>query len=321
LIRLAVRVRRAQAEIGLAGLLELAPSGVEEVELADGSIEYAIYGPPAELPEPRDLLAVLGAGLLDVSETTVADDWAERWREFHQPSEVGGRVRIRAPWEPPLDVPIAVATDASIAAAADAREWIEVVIEPAQAFGTGAHPTTRLCVELLLALEADGRAGGRLVDVGCGSGVLAIAAARLGWDPVVGTDHDPQSVAATLENAAANGVSVDARLLDLRRDELPPAPTITANLLAPLLQDLAVKMTDPPARLIASGLLIDQVDAVTAAFADRHGLLEVERRHEGEWAAVLLVSRAARDLDRGLGVFDGLYEAGHLERLRSGERA
>jgi ribosomal protein L11 methyltransferase len=281
LIRQAIRVDRAQAEIGLAGLLELAPTGVEEVELGDGSIEYVIYGPPAELPELRDLLAVLGAALLDVSETTVADDWAERWREFHQPSEVGGRVRIRAPWEPPLD--------ARTAAAPGAGGWIEIVIEPAQAFGTGAHPTTRLCVELLLALEADGLAGGRLVDIGCGSGVLAIAASKLGWDPVIGTDHDRESVAATLENAAANGVAVDARLLDLRRQEIPHAPTMTANLLAPLLQDLAVKLTDPPARLIASGLLIEQVDAVTAAFADRHGLLEVERRHEGEWAAVLLV--------------------------------
>jgi ribosomal protein L11 methyltransferase len=280
-IRLAVRLRRAQAETGLAELLELAPSGVEEVELADGSIEYAIYGAPAELPERRDLAAVLGAGLLDVTETTVADDWADRWREFHQPSEVGGRLRIRAPWEPPLG-------DRS-APGVDGPGLIEIVIEPAQAFGTGAHPTTRLCLELLVGLETDGRAGGRLVDIGCGSGVLGIAAAKLGWDPVVGTDHDPESVAATLANAAANGVGVDARLLDLRRDSIPSAPTMTANLLAPLLQDLAATMTDPPVRLIASGLLIDQVDAVTAAFADRQGLVELERRHEGEWAAVLLV--------------------------------
>jgi len=278
LIRLAIRVGRAQAEIGLAGLLGLAPSGVEEVELADGSIEYAIYGAPAEVPELRDLRAVLGGALLDVSQTTVADDWTERWREFHQPSEVGGRLRVRAPWEPAIDVGNGAG-----------ERWVEIVIEPAQAFGTGAHPTTRLCLELLLSLQRDGRGNGPLTDVGCGSGVLAIAAAMLGWDPVVGTDHDPASVAATLANAAANGVSVDVGLLDLRREEIPSAPTMTANLLAPLLQDLAVRMTDPPpVRLIAGGLLIDQVDAVTAALADRQGLVEIERRHEGEWAAVLL---------------------------------
>jgi ribosomal protein L11 methyltransferase len=279
LIRRAIRLDRAHAEIGLAELLELVPNGVEEVELADGSIEYAVYGAVAELPGPADLRAVLGSALLDVSETIVADDWAERWREFHQPSEVGGRLRIRAPWEPSLD--------AGSPTAGGGR--IEIVIEPAQAFGTGAHPTTRLCLGLLLSLEADGWAHGRLLDVGCGSGVLAIAAAKLGWAPVIAADHDPESVAATLANAAANDASVEGRLLDLRRGEIPPAPTMTANLLAPLLQDLAVKMTDPPARLIASGLLIDQVDAVTAAFADRHGLVELERLHEGEWAAVLLV--------------------------------
>jgi ribosomal protein L11 methyltransferase len=271
-IRLAIRVRRASAEVALAEILELAPAGVEEVELADGSIEYAIYGAPAELPELRDLSAGLGAALLDVSRSIVADDWADRWREFHQPSEVGGRLRIRAPWEPGLG----------------RADLIELVIEPAQAFGTGAHPTTRLCLELLLSLEAEDRASGRLLDLGCGSGVLGIAAAKLGWDPVVAADHDPESVSATLANAAVNRVVLDARLIDLRRGEIPPAATITANLLAPLLQDLAVRMTDRPDRLIASGLLHDQVDAVTLAFADRQGLVELDRRHEGDWAAVLL---------------------------------
>ncbi len=241
--------------------------------MADGSIEYAVYGAPADLPAPADLHAALGGALVDVSRSTVADDWADRWREFHQPSEIAGRLRIRAPWEPPLP---------------GRPRMIEIVIDPAQAFGTGAHPTTRLCLDLLLTLEADGRAGGRLLDVGCGSGVLAIAAALLGWDPVLGVDHDPESVAATQTNAAVNGAPVEAHLLDLRRDEIPHAPTMTANLLAPLLQDLAVKLIDPPTRLVASGLLHDQVDAVTKVFAERHGLIELERRHDGEWAAVLL---------------------------------
>ena len=273
MIRLAIRVRREHAEIGLADLLALVPAGVEEVELADGSIEYAVYGGPADLPAPAAVRAALGRALVDLSSSTVADDWADRWREFHQPSEIAGRLRIRAPWEPPL---------------ADRPGMIEIVIDPAQAFGTGAHPTTRLCLDLLLTLEADGRAAGRLVDIGCGSGVLAIAAALLGWDPVVGVDHDPASVAATQANAAVNGAPVDAHLLDLRRDEIPRAPTMTANLLAPLLQDLAVKLIDPPTRLVASGLLHDQVDAVTKVFAERHGLIELERRHDGDWAAVLL---------------------------------
>jgi ribosomal protein L11 methyltransferase len=271
-IRLGIRVRRADAEIALAELLGVAPAGVEEVERADGSIEYAIYGAAGDLPDRAELEMLVGGALVDVSRTTVADDWAERWREFHQPSEVAGRLRIRAPWEPAIA----------------GGDLIEIVIDPAQAFGTGAHATTRLCLELLVSLEADGRSGGGLVDIGCGSGVLGIAAAKLGWAPVVGVDHDPESVSATVENARANGVSVDAGVVDLRRDEIPRAGTVTANLLAPLLQDLAVKLRHRPDRLIASGLLIDQVDAVTAAFADRQGLVEIDRRHEGEWAAVLL---------------------------------
>ena len=273
MIRLAIHVHREHAEVALADLLALVPTGVEEVELVDGSIEYAVYGAPADLPALADLNAALGGALVDVSRSTVADDWADRWREFHEPSEIAGRLRIRAPWEPALP---------------GRPRMIEIVIDPAQAFGTGAHPTTRLCLDLLLTLEADGRAVGRLLDVGCGSGVLAIAAALLGWDPVLGVDHDPESVAATQTNAAVNGAPVEADLLDLRRDEIPHAPTMTANLLAPLLQDLAVKLIDPPTRLVASGLLHDQVDAVTKVFAERHGLIELERRHDGEWAAVLL---------------------------------
>jgi len=273
-IRLAIRLHREQAETGLADLLTLVPTGVEEVELADGSIEYAVYGAAADLPDLPDLRAVLGQAVVDISSSTVADDWAERWREFHQPSVIASRLRIRAPWEPMLT--------------AGSGGLIEIVIDPAQAFGTGAHPTTRLCLDLLLSLEAGGRAEGRLLDIGCGSGVLAIAAAQLGWAPVVGLDHDPDSVSATQANAAANGALVEARLLDLRRDAIPYAPTVTANLLAPLLQDLAVKLTDPPTRLVAGGLLHDQVDAVTAVFAARHRLVELDRRHDGEWAAVLL---------------------------------
>ncbi len=288
MIRLGIRVDRAQAEVGLAAVLGLAPLGVEEVELADGSIEYAIYAAADQLPGLAQLNAALGDALLGTATTTVADDWAERWREFHQPSEVAGRLRIRAPWEPALADRSGVDPQRPEDFNGCAPDLIEVVIEPAQAFGTGAHPTTRLCLELLVALAADGRARGSLLDIGCGSGVLAIAAAKLGWQPVTAVDHDPDSVSATLENAAANDVVLDARLLDLRREPILTAPTMTANLLAPLLQDLAVRMTNPPQLLIASGLLHDQVHAVTAAFAVRHALVELERRHQGEWAAVLL---------------------------------
>lgn len=268
MIRLAVRVSPEHAEEALAELLTLAPSGVEEVEHADGTIEYAVYGAEGEVPALPDLKAAIGGALVEVSTSEVRDDWAERWREFHRPMEIGGRLWVRPPWAAPA-----------------VGGLLDVAIEPAQAFGTGAHPTTRLCLELLLELEP----GGALLDVGCGSGVLAIAAAKLGFGPVVAIDHEHESVTATLDNAAANGVTLEALRLDLRRDPLPHARTVLANLLLPLLLDLAPALRPLPARLIAGGLLVGQLDAAAQAFAEE-GLRERERRVEGEWGALLLVA-------------------------------
>jgi len=268
MIRLAIRVASGDAELALAELLVLAPHGLEERELPDGRVEYAIYGAPSEIPELPDLQAAVSGRVIEVSTSEVSDDWSERWREFHRPQIVAGELWVRPPW-----------------AAAAAQGLIDVVIEPAQAFGTGAHPTTRLCLELLCELP---ERSGPLLDVGCGSGVLAIAAAKLGFAPVVAVDHERESVRATSENSGLNGVAVEAARLDIRRDRLPSAPTMLANLLLPLLLEVAERIERPPRRLIASGLLIEQVDEVAARFAVRHGLRERERREEGEWAALRL---------------------------------
>jgi ribosomal protein L11 methyltransferase len=266
-IRLALRVRRADAELVLAELLELAPSGVEEVDRGD-EVEYAVYGASGELPELPELEAAAGGALVAVETSDVAEDWPERWREFHRPVLVSGRLRVRPPWEPPLERPGA----------------IDLEIEPGRAFGTGAHATTRLCLELLLELEPTGA----LVDLGCGSGVLAIAAARLGFDPVLAVDHERAALEATAANARVNGVAVEARRLDLRRQPPPVAPTVTANLAGPLLRELAPRLPgSAPRHLVASGVLVSEVDGVVAAFAAR-GRREGDRRLEGDWAAVRL---------------------------------
>jgi ribosomal protein L11 methyltransferase len=272
MIRLAVRVRRDDAELALAELLELVPAGVEEVELGGDVVEYAVYGAPGELPELPDLEAAAGGALVEVRTSEVGDDWAQRWRAFHQPVLIDHRVLVRAPWHEPAGDGLA-----------------EVVIDPGQAFGTGGHATTRLCLELLLTLEP----GGALADVGCGSGVLAIAAGKLGWSPVTALDHDPAAVEATRENAAVNGVALDVRRWDLRTDELPGAPVMAANLVRPLLLTLAERMTAPPDVLVASGLLTGEADEVAGAFALRHGLREAARR-EGEGWVALLMRRPSR---------------------------
>jgi ribosomal protein L11 methyltransferase len=267
LLRLAVRVRREQAEIVLAELLELAPGGVEERDDGD-VVEYAVYGAPGELPALPDLRAAAGGALLEVATSEVPDGWEERWKDFHEPVAIGRRLWVRPSWAPPSD------------------GLIDVVVDPGQAFGTGAHATTRLCLALLLELPAEGS----LADLGCGSGVLSIAAAKLGFEPVLGVDHEREAVRATAANAAANGVAVDVRRFDLVRDgAAPAAPTTVANLLRPLLLAVAAAGFDGPAprALIAGGLLAHEGDEVARAFA-RHGLREAARPHHGEWIALLL---------------------------------
>jgi ribosomal protein L11 methyltransferase len=289
-IRLALRVRSADAEIVLAELLELAPGGVEEASPAPGLVEFAVYGSPGELPQLPAVRAAVGDALVEVSSSVLADDWAERWRRFHKPVTIDspspGRVPavyVRPPWEPP-----------------SGRDGtLEIAIDPGRAFGTGAHATTQLCLELLLDLTAK-RTGGTphparatpnpLVDLGTGSGVLAIAASGLGYRPVWALDNDPDSVTAASENAQVNGAEIQARLFDLRREPLPRPRTVVmlANLLRPLLLQLASAICErPPEHLIAGGLLVGELDEVSAAFA-RAGMCERARRRGGDWGALWL---------------------------------
>ena len=265
---MAVRVRRPDAELALVELLNLAPAGVEEVDDEDGEwVEYALYGAPGELPDLPDLEASVGGSLVEVSTTEVPDDWGERWKHFHGPVEVAGRIWVRPPWS----------------AEPEDRSLLDVVIDPGQAFGTGAHPTTKLCLELMCELEPSGP----FVDLGCGSAVLAIAAARLGWSPVLAVDHDPASVEAAHDNARVNGVDIAVERVDLRRDDVPGAPTAVANLVRPMLLELAPRLPAGIDTLIAGGLLPGEADEVAAAFA-AHGRAEAERREADGWAALLL---------------------------------
>ena len=252
----------------LAELLDLAPGGVEEIDVSDQLIEYAVYGAPGELPSLPDLEAVAGEALVHVSTSEVAADWAERWREFHRPLVLGDRLTVRPPWAP------------------EGETELDVVIDPGQAFGTGAHATTRLCLELLLS-ESGGTGGRSCVDLGCGSGVLAIVAALLGYAPVLALDFDPLAVQATMANAAVNGVTVDVRRFDLLAEQAHEADLVIANVLAGPLLSWAGLQERLPRRLILSGLLTGETDRVAAAYAAR-GMTLVETRVRGDWAALLL---------------------------------
>jgi ribosomal protein L11 methyltransferase len=170
-----------------------------------------------------------------------------------------------------------------------------VVIDPGQAFGTGSHPTTRLCLELLIELPF----AGSFLDLGCGSGVLAIAAARLGFAPVRAMDNDPAAVAATSSNAALNRVDLEVRRLDLRSQTVPYADTVAANLLAALLECLARRLVASPRlprHIIAGGLLAGEAESIAAAFGAA-GLRETRRREQAGWAALLLESAPTQARD------------------------
>lgn len=205
-------------------MLQLFPEGFEELGDDGGSLELAAYTNAAG--EERIWQAFGGAA----SATDVEEDWEERWRQFHRPQRVGS-LWIGPPWEPPDEGAIAI------------------VIDPGRAFGTGGHATTRLCLQLL---EAEER--GSVLDVGCGSGVLSIAAAKLGFAPVLGIDFDPQAVEATARNAAENRVEVDVRLGDLREAELPEADLVLANIAAEAVAALGSRLCAP--RAITSGYLV-----------------------------------------------------------------
>lgn len=254
----------------LAELLELVPDGVEETTLPDGTVEYAVYGAPGELPALPDLTVAAGDALVELHTEEIADDWAVRWRSFHKPLVIDTRLAVRPPWEPEIG------------------SGVELVIDPGRAFGTGAHPSTRLCLEALLEVPA----GGRLVDLGSGSGVLGIAAAKLGFGPVLALDLELAAVEATEANALGNGVELEAERYDLLRDpiETSVGPTVTANLLAPLLVAWADRLAaapNLPKTVLASGLLASEGDDVAEAFREL-GLAEAKRLTDGEWAALVL---------------------------------
>src|SRR3954470_336456 len=266
MIRLAFRAPAKQAEMVLAALIEIAPTGVEQVD-GEGVTEFAVYGAPGELPSFPEGEAEVGGVLVQVSGREVPDDWAERWKRFHRAVLIAGKIYVRPPWEEPAVRPGVT----------------EIVIDPGQAFGTGTHPTTALCLELMLGLKERGS----FADLGCGSGVLAIAAAKLGFEPITAVDAERQAVEATRVNARENAARIDrVERGDLRNAPAPQADVVAANLMRPLLLRVAELWEgQPPATLIVSGLLDHEADEVAAAFAP---LSERKRLSSLGWTALLL---------------------------------
>jgi ribosomal protein L11 methyltransferase len=223
--RYRLRVPAAEAEPALARMLDLFPEGVEEERDGD-AVVFAGYAEAAP------------AGDLEAAD--VEPGWEDRWREYHRPVTVG-RVWVGPPW---CEEPGSGAWPQQ----AGARPHV-VVIDPGRAFGTGGHGSTRAALSLLQRLEPQ-----PALDLGCGSGVLAIAAAKLGFGPLEAFDVDPLAVANAAENAARNGVELAVARADVLAEPLPPAPLWLANLELHLLERL-LERPDLPPLILVSGLL------------------------------------------------------------------
>jgi ribosomal protein L11 methyltransferase len=220
-------VPTAEVEIARAQLLALAPQGFEEVDLGD-VVELAVYTDEAGEESIRSTTL---AG--EVSSEEVSLGWEERWREFHRPAKAGG-LWIGPPWEtPPLGEPA-------------------IVVDPGRAFGTGAHATTRACIELLSGL---GRCS--ILDAGTGSGVIAVAAARLGFEPVFALDVDPDAVEAASATARRNGVVIEIWQGDVLTHELPDVGLVVANIELRAVEALLARR--PAMRAVTSGYLAHEL--------------------------------------------------------------
>jgi ribosomal protein L11 methyltransferase len=258
---MSVRVPAHRAEEARAVMLQLFPDGFEEVDLEDGGLELAAY---AGAGGEERLWQAFGPG--EVAD--VEPGWNEAWKGFHRPVRVGP-LWVGPPWSTPDP------------------DAVPIVIDPGQAFGTGSHATTRLCLELLLTREPSS-----LADLGCGSGVLAIAAAKLGFAPVIAVDHEDAAVEAARANAAANEVEVAVERRDILHDPLPEADLALANIALEPVEKLAARVASDV--LIASGYLVSERPA-------HPGWCHRDRREAYGWAADLF-ERGPREPRPGLGL-------------------
>lgn len=266
-----MRVETAQLDPVLDRLLMLLPYGVHSREDGEATILVAL-GEPHQLSPVETLVDALGGLLLDAPVETSVDDLHHELDRLRPSFRIGDRLVVRPPLAPAPEPGI-----------------VDVVIARSMGFGTGAHPTTQLVLELLLDLEP----GGAFGDLGCGAGAVAVSAAKLGWGPVWGVDFSDAGVAEARANAERNGVEATFTLGDLRTPiPLPPARVAVVNVTEDGVHP-AVARRDWTGleTLVISGLRRDRdLDPALEAYLAA-GFVAGEVRESGRWVAVVLDHR------------------------------
>lgn len=293
-------------------LMQLGAAGTEIVDRADvpdprkAGVYWELYDPKMVEDMPEDVLvkgwfelnehthdvlarvkqrlnelkaeAFLDMGSLALDMQNVADeDWSENWKKYYKPFRIGSHLVVKPTWEPYTAQP----------------EDLVIELDPGMAFGTGTHETTNMCMQLLERYYQDGM---RVMDVGTGSGILAIAAARLGAGNVLAIDIDPDAVKVARENVALNGVSDAVRVVvgDLCKSEAMPCELAVANIVADAICMLAGPLTrhlKKDGLLICSGIIREREQDVLNA-AKEAGYTVKDRIEKGEWVALCLRNEA-----------------------------
>ena len=263
-------------EQGALGVVEESTAGATPILRAFFAASTASAVLRADLRTYLDALRELGFSVVgEASLAPLADaNWAEAWREHFRPLRVGAGLLVAPSWDVPP---------------ADGR--VTIVLDPGRAFGTGHHGTTRGCLEAIETLLDVARPATGL-DLGTGSGILAIAAARLGVPEVLACDTDPDAVAAALANAGRNGVAGRVRTVvaDAAALATAPAPVVLANLLASAHRALASvyrRLVEGGGALVLGGLLDAEADDVVTGLAGHGFRREAARSLEG-WTSVIL---------------------------------
>lgn len=273
--RMTASPARIDAYLDAMALMDEPPGSWEDVESGEAWIE-AYTTSEAEALKTADEMAVIAESVDGKPHfANVAplpkEDWTESWKRFFHVLHITDRIVVRPIWEP-----------------YDATEGeIVIDIEPGMSFGTGIHPTTQSCIRFLQKLAETTPLTHSVIDMGCGSGILAIAARKLGFSTVSGYDYDASAVKTSHENAAANGLNISFEEADALAPVLPAGDIFVANILAPVLLQAAPTIARAVSQahnhaLILSGILDSQYAEIKTAY-EAQGFTERASILLGEW--------------------------------------